>query len=99
VLAGISLGGVDHIDRIIQAWRRERPDVDVTALGRFSRDAALRPTLGLDVVRRQLQLQTVGILKVDGMRHAVVLELEPDTASAEVLLARVRFSRSTRNAM
>jgi len=32
---------VDHIDRIIEAWRRKRPDVDVRALGRFSRDAAV----------------------------------------------------------
>jgi len=32
---------VDHIDRIIEARRRKRPDVDVRALGRFSRDAAV----------------------------------------------------------
>jgi hypothetical protein len=25
---------VDHIDRIVEAWRRERPDVDVSALDR-----------------------------------------------------------------
>jgi hypothetical protein len=37
---------VDHIDRIIEAWRRERPDVDVTALGRFSRIAAAQPPAG-----------------------------------------------------
>ena len=37
----------DHIDRIVAQWRRERPDVDVTALGilgRLFRVAALAET-------------------------------------------------------
>jgi DNA-binding MarR family transcriptional regulator len=37
----------DHIDRIVAQWRRERPDVDVTALGvlgRLFRIAALAET-------------------------------------------------------
>jgi DNA-binding MarR family transcriptional regulator len=45
---------MDHVDRIVEAWRRERPDVDVTALGQFARifrtaylaDAALAESLG-----------------------------------------------------
>jgi DNA-binding MarR family transcriptional regulator len=28
---------MDHVDRIVEAWRRERPDVDVTALGQLAR--------------------------------------------------------------
>lgn len=27
----------DHVDRIVEAWQRERPDVDVTALGQLAR--------------------------------------------------------------
>jgi len=27
----------DHVDRIVEAWRRERPDVDVAALGQLAR--------------------------------------------------------------
>jgi DNA-binding MarR family transcriptional regulator len=37
----------DHIDRIVEQWRRERPDVDVTALGilgRLFRAASLAET-------------------------------------------------------
>jgi hypothetical protein len=26
-----------YVDQIVEAWRRERPDVDVTALGQFAR--------------------------------------------------------------
>ena len=36
---------LSHIDRIIEAWRRKRPDVDVRALGRFSREAAVMAVL------------------------------------------------------
>ncbi len=28
---------MDHVDHIVEAWRRERPDVDVTALGQLAR--------------------------------------------------------------
>jgi hypothetical protein len=43
----------DHVDRIIEAWRRERPDLDVTALALLARlfrtvhlaDAVLGPPL------------------------------------------------------
>jgi DNA-binding MarR family transcriptional regulator len=45
---------MDHVDHIVEAWRRERPDVDVTALGQLARlfrtahlaDAALSEPLG-----------------------------------------------------
>jgi DNA-binding MarR family transcriptional regulator len=45
---------MDHVDRIVEAWRRERPDVDVTALGQLARlfrtahlaDTALADSLG-----------------------------------------------------
>jgi len=33
---------VDHIDRSIEAWRRERPDVDVSAVGRRAPALSLR---------------------------------------------------------
>jgi DNA-binding MarR family transcriptional regulator len=44
---------MDHVDHILEAWRRERPDVDVTALGQLARlfraanlaDAALAVSL------------------------------------------------------
>ena len=41
------------------------------------------PRHGSDLVCRQLQLQALGILEVDGVRDAMVLELEGDPATAE----------------
>src|SRR5262249_43009504 len=41
---GVSAPREDHIDRIVEQWNRERPDVDVAALGtlgRLSRAASL----------------------------------------------------------
>jgi DNA-binding MarR family transcriptional regulator len=45
---------MDHVDRIVEAWRRERPDVDMTAVGQLARlfraahlaDTALTEALG-----------------------------------------------------
>lgn len=50
---------IDHVDRIVEAWRRERPEVDVTALGQLARlfrtahlmDAALAEPLARHQLR------------------------------------------------
>ena len=50
----------DHVDRIVEAWHRERPDLDVTALGqlaRLFRAAHLADAhLGKGLARADLQL-------------------------------------------
>ncbi|MDO5701108.1 MAG: MarR family transcriptional regulator [Bowdeniella nasicola] len=42
---------MDEVDRIVSAWRRERPDLDVSALEVFSRVSRL--ARHLDLARRQ----------------------------------------------
>jgi DNA-binding MarR family transcriptional regulator len=53
------MGDVDHMDVIAEAWRRERPDVDVSALvllGRLFRAVALADArLGEGLAGRDLQ--------------------------------------------
>ncbi|MGD9480426.1 MarR family winged helix-turn-helix transcriptional regulator [Shinella sp. G-2] len=42
---------MDHVDRILQQWNRERPDLDVGPMGLLGRVARLRTHLGREIER------------------------------------------------
>lgn len=45
---------MDHVDRILEQWRRERPDLDVEPMGLLGRLARLRTHLAREVERTLL---------------------------------------------
>ncbi|WP_280736022.1 MarR family winged helix-turn-helix transcriptional regulator [Sinorhizobium numidicum] len=40
---------MDHVDKILAQWRRERPELDVSAMGLLGRFARLRTHLGREI--------------------------------------------------
>ncbi len=40
---------MDHVDKILAQWRRERPDLDVSAMGLLGRFTRLRTHLGREI--------------------------------------------------
>jgi len=46
----------DHVDRILEQWRRERPDLDVEPMGLLGRLARLATYLGREVEKTFLEL-------------------------------------------
>ena len=61
----------DDVDAIVDAWRRELPDLDVEPLHVFSRVSRLARLLDLDRKRAVLDaLLEVTILRVGGGRRA-----------------------------